>query len=573
MKPKLMYQELKVPDEEPANELPMNEIEAWKAAEKKARWVLLVLILAVVGFGALMTQLFLWEYGDLHLFGPNQRPAPCYDPCEAVLVESIPEGLDFPNATMSNPSTSQAWLGLLAGAHSSLDIASFYWTLTNNDTHMQEPSAQQGEEVLHQLQTLAPRGVKVRIAVSKPNGPQPQADLQALLQSGAQVRMVDMQKLTHGVLHTKFWVVDQTHFYLGSANMDWRSLTQGEEVLHQLQTLAPRGVKVRIAVSKPNGPQPQADLQALLQSGAQVRMVDMQKLTHGVLHTKFWVVDQTHFYLGSANMDWRSLTQVKELGVVMYNCSCLAQDLTKIFEAYWYLGQAGSSIPSTWPRPYDTRYNQETPMEICLNGTPALAYLASAPPPLCPSGRTPDLKALLNVVDNARSFIYIAVMNYLPTMEFSHPRRFWPSIDDGLRRAAYERGVKVRLLISCWGHSEPSMRSFLLSLAALRDNHTHIDIQVKLFVVPADEAQARIPYARVNHNKYMVTERATYIGTSNWSGNYFTETAGTSLLVAQNGRGGLRSQLEAVFLRDWDSPYSHDLDASADSVGNACRLL
>lgn len=94
-------------------------------------------------------------------------------------------------------------------------------------------------------------------------------------------------------------------------------------------------------MSKPNGPQPQADLQALLQSGeqgwavgggegggweaglgpragpdvlfgpgAQVRMVDMQKLTHGVLHTKFWVVDQTHFYIGSANMDWRSLTQV-----------------------------------------------------------------------------------------------------------------------------------------------------------------------------------------------------------------------------------------------------------------------
>lgn len=62
--------------------------------------------------------------------------------------------------------------------------------------------------------------------------------------------------------------------------------------------------------------------------------------------------------------------------MVMYNCSCLARDLTKIFEAYWYLGQTGSSIPSTWPRSYDTRYNQETPMEICLNGTPALAYLA-----------------------------------------------------------------------------------------------------------------------------------------------------------------------------------------------------
>lgn len=31
----------------------------------------------------------------------------------------------------------------------------------------------------------------------------------------------------------------------------------------------------------------------------------------GVLHTKLWVVDQKHVYIGSANMDWRSLTEVK----------------------------------------------------------------------------------------------------------------------------------------------------------------------------------------------------------------------------------------------------------------------
>lgn len=51
-------------------------------------------------------------------------------------------------------------------------------------------------------------------------------------------------------------------------------------------------------------------------------------------------------------------------------------------------------------------------------------------------------------------------------------------------------------------HSSPTCTSSLLSSSPLQ----------KLFVVPADEAQARIPYARVNHNKYMVTERATYIG-------------------------------------------------------------
>lgn len=44
--------------------------------------------------------------------------------------------------------------------------------------------------------------------------------------------------------------------------------------------------------------------------GAQVRYVPMTQLTGGVLHSKFWIVDGKHIYLGSANMDWRSLTQV-----------------------------------------------------------------------------------------------------------------------------------------------------------------------------------------------------------------------------------------------------------------------
>ena len=44
--------------------------------------------------------------------------------------------------------------------------------------------------------------------------------------------------------------------------------------------------------------------------GAEVREVDLQALTGGILHTKLWVVDTQHLYLGSANMDWRSLSQV-----------------------------------------------------------------------------------------------------------------------------------------------------------------------------------------------------------------------------------------------------------------------
>ncbi|NXW71549.1 PLD3 Phospholipase, partial [Hirundo rustica] len=139
-----------------------------------------------------------------------------------VLVESIPEGM----ALGADASTFEAWLELLGAARRSLDIASFYWTLTNEDTRTHEPSAAQGERILAELLQLPRRGVSVRVAVSSPSAKAPLDDLRALESSGAAVRAVDLPRLTGGVLHTKFWLVDGVHLYVGSANMDWRSLTQ-----------------------------------------------------------------------------------------------------------------------------------------------------------------------------------------------------------------------------------------------------------------------------------------------------------------------------------------------------------
>lgn len=34
----------------------------------------------------------------------------------------------------------------------------------------------------------------------------------------------------------------------------------------------------------------------------------------------------------------------------------------------------------------------------------------------------------------------------------------------------------------------------------------------RLFVVPSSPKQKEIPFARVNHNKYMVTDKMAYIG-------------------------------------------------------------
>lgn len=84
----------------------------------------------------------------------------------------------------------------------------------------------------------------------------------------------------------------------------------------------------------------------------------------------------------------------------------------------------------------------------------------------------------------------------------------------------------------------------------------------KRFIVPATEEQKKIPFGRVNHNKYMVTDQVAYIGTSNWSGDYFINTAGIGFVSQDTVHDRndnvttLRSQLESVFERDWNSKYA-----------------
>ncbi|XP_012992942.2 5'-3' exonuclease PLD4 isoform X1 [Esox lucius] len=398
-----------------------------------------------------------------------------------VLVESIPLYMKYDdNATFGTP-VEKAWKDLLSMANSQVDVASFYWTLTGEDINVNSSTDIPGKEILEQIGALPSRNVSVRVVTSIPS------------------------------------------VFTNST-----------------------------------------DLQILSQKGVQVRKVPFGRLTGGVLHTKFWIVDRKHIFLGSANMDWRSLTQVKELGVVIYNCSSLANDLHKIFESYWVMGHRNSSIPDPWPSKYDTAINKEHPLLLETENVTSKIYISASPPSFCPASRTQDLEAILSGISGAQHYIDVAVMEYFPTTHFMHPQRYWPDIDDALRRAVFERNVKVRLLVSCGRDSNPSMLPFLLSLDSLIFPAKHASIQVKLAIVPVGN-QSEIPHSRVNHNKYMVTDKIAYIGTSNWSADYFNVTAGVGLVISQHGphwtwrTQALQGQLRAVFDRDWNSQFSLSL--------------
>ena len=347
------------------------------------------------------------------------------------------------------------------------------------------------------------------------------------------------------------------------------SAKQGEEILRLLlEAGRDRNIILKIAQNMPSQISPNIDTEILARkANAKVRSLNFAGLFGGgVLHTKLWVVDRTHIYVGSANMDWRSLSQVKELGLVALNCSCLANDYAKIFDAYWTVAADGK-IPPVWPDTLSTNINIKNPMNFTFMDNKYETFIASSPPAFSPKGRTNDVDAILYCIEKAERFIHIAVMDYFPLTIYTAKVKYWPIIDDALRSAAIERKIQVRLLISSWKHSRKSENFFLKSLVDLTDSYAGVKIQVRRFVVPTTPEYDKIPYARVNHNKYMVTDAAAYIGTSNWSGDYFINTAGigtTFESIGDETSDNLRQQLQNIFHRDWYSEYSYALNETVE---------
>ncbi|XP_068194184.1 5'-3' exonuclease PLD4 isoform X2 [Antennarius striatus] len=398
-----------------------------------------------------------------------------------VLVESIPEHVKYKDNVTYGIPLGKAWKDLISMATKEVNIVSFYWTLTGDDINLNTSSDILGRDILKGLEELPSRNISVRALASIPT-------------------------------------------------------------------------------IKTNS----TDLKVLKQKGAQVRNVNFGRLVGGVLHSKFWIVDRRHVFIGSANMDWRALTQVKELGVVVYNCSNLAKDLYKIFQSYWVMGRSNSSLPEPWPAKYDTTINSYYPLLVKNENVSSKIYLAGSPPSFCPSSRTLDLDAILSIISEARYYIHVAVMEYFPTTRFEKPKRYWPLIDDAIRTAAFNRKVKIKMLISCGLDSDPDMLPYLQSLASMDSPHEGVSIQIKLYILPVGN-QTDIPFSRVNHNKYMVTDKVAYIGTSNWSGDYFLTTAGVGLVISQHAphpvwkTKALQRQLGEVFDRDWHSEFAVNL--------------
>ncbi|XP_069036074.1 inactive phospholipase D5 isoform X2 [Lepisosteus oculatus] len=347
------------------------------------------------------------------------------------------------------------------------------------------------------------------------------------------------------------------HWNLNFTNENYSSplARQGQDLFERLLKLGSQQVSLKVA----SGLGHSKDLNSLYDSGADVHYLNMASLTKGHLNSSFWVVDKKHMYIGSASMDWRSLTQTKELGVIIYNCSCLALDLHRIFTLYWQLNYK-DFVPSMWSKRVFALYNKDRMLKVHLNDTKAEVFISSSPDTFCPKDRTKDIDAIYKVISDARRFIYISITEYLPLVNRS-PHRYWSRIDGMLREALILRDIKVRLLISCWTQTNPLTFNFVWSLKTLCTERPNCTLEVKFF---SPKEQRNGTAYTINRNKFMVTDNALYIGNFDWVGNEFAYNAGAGLVIRQENRTNhtILDQLKTVFERDWYSRHSKSLQAN-----------
>jgi phosphatidylserine/phosphatidylglycerophosphate/cardiolipin synthase-like enzyme len=329
--------------------------------------------------------------------------------------------------------------------------------------------------------------------------------------------------------------VDLAEFYV--TNGPDRASSALEPTLRALEEAGLRGVKIRVLLSSrmlDQDPSTVARLKAI--PGAEVRPFDFGTGVRGILHAKYFLVDGTEAFLGSQNLDWRALQHIHETGL-RFRTPELVKPLLEIFELDWAF--AATKVRPAVPKTADSA------------ARPAFEVVAS-PPFLNPPGVRPALPALTELLGQAKERIRIQLLTYSPV---SGRVRFWPTLDNALRAAAV-RGTKVQLIVADWNLEKPAV-DHLKSLAVLPG------IEIGIVTIP-EAASGHIPFARVTHSKYMTVDGGVlWLGTSNWSEDYFTESRNVEIIARDQD---LAAQADGIFERLWNSRFCAKLDPSRTYV-------
>ncbi len=313
-------------------------------------------------------------------------------------------------------------------------------------------------------------------------------------------------------------------------------------IVEAMERAPARGVAVRAVFERAFLGRYPAIPERLREAGAEVRVVDRAATTGGIVHTKMLAADGQFAWVGSANLDWRSLEHIHELGVFVSNA--------RLAEAVHSLVEADLRWPDSRPTPEadpnasgDLMPLAFEPLE--LGDEVAHVAFAASPRGWLPDSIAWDWPHLEELVQSARTDLTLEFLTYGTTLRDGTA---WPALDDALRDAV-ARGVHVTLTLSSWA-AKGKQRG---ELARLRD----AGVDVRIVTIP-DAAGGPIPFARVIHGKTVVADgRRCWVGTSNGEGDYFRTSRNAGFFLSSSTACGLLRRTVAALA---SGPYARPLD-------------
>jgi phosphatidylserine/phosphatidylglycerophosphate/cardiolipin synthase-like enzyme len=295
-----------------------------------------------------------------------------------------------------------------------------------------------------------------------------------------------------------------------------------EPTLQALEAAKRDGVRVRLLVDHELTTIYADTLERLRRAGIEIRVIDLSKVTGGILHAKYFVVDEREAFFGSQNLDWRALQHIVELGARVTDPAVVAR-LSTLFARDWALA-AGEAAPAVPTLPVSA---------------PKLELVAS-PRDLLPAGINWDLPRIIDLIASARTHVRIQLLTF--------KSGDWLELSTPLETAA-ARGVRVELAVSNWS-TRPAQLESLHRLASA-------GVAIRIVTIP-QWSGGFIPYARVTHAKLLVVDGSrAWLGTSNWERDYFYGSRNVGLVI---GEPGLAARILSFSESVWTSPYASPFD-------------
>ena len=325
-----------------------------------------------------------------------------------------------------------------------------------------------------------------------------------------------------------------------------------ELVFNAIREAAARDVAVRI-ITDAKMAETYPDTLNILSGleGVEVRRLSYFNKMGGVLHAKYFIVDGEEIFMGSQNLDWRAISNIHELGVHVKSRE-LAAEFLRIFELDWRIAENEDSLSVLQTAVRSRASKAQTaggPIILRNSGETVNLFPVFSPAGAVLPGMENEEEALIGLINTARSKIEIQLLNYSPAAE----ENYYGVIDNALRSAAV-RGVQVRMIVSNWNIREPDIY-YLKSLQIIPG------VEIGISTIP-EHSRGFIPFARVEHCKYMVVDDDTsWIGTGNWSKEYFNSSRNIALVIKD---GTINTLADKIFNRSWNSPYIETIDPCKD---------